>query len=263
MAQLGPTRRQLHSAIQFPAIFARAYLPTIDEDLEAALLWNSKQRSWVSQPVRSQGRAHQIALDPALFALIHLQDEGALFSPWPLDGKTIQETFSWLQDQAMLAELPVDKLSLSWPFELPDPVQVFEKIYPDALLEWNKFFDNAYQVLLPLAENIQGASPVRTWPHHFDMAVLITHDQAATHFTSVGLSPGDHHYDQPYFYTAPWPAPHPMSLPALRHGMWHTKGFTAAVLPATQVWAQSDQEILVKSFVTDTVALSQQLVHPT
>src|SRR5207245_11690866 len=45
------------------------------------------------------------------------------------------------------------------------------------------------------------ASPVRCWPHHFDLATLTTlpaRNADATGYVGAGLSPGDEYYDEPY-----------------------------------------------------------------
>ena len=81
---------------------------------------------------------------------------------------------------------------------------------------------------------------MRCWPHHFDVASLITLDAGAdaeeARTIGVGFSPGDGSYDQPYFYVTPWPYPEADDLPSLAGGAhWHTEGWIGAVLTAERV----------------------------
>lgn len=254
--ELRVARLHLHQAAQLPAMFARSYLPDSEEDEYGALLWNPNLRGWCSQIVNGSKRAHQIGLDPGLFALVHIQDGGEVFTPWSLNGKTMEEAIEWVKAQATEAGLDPEQLNTTIPYELEDLPDVLERDNPDVFVEWAHYFDNAYHVLQPIAEYHEGASLVRTWPHHFDMAVLITHDQEAEKFTGVGMSPGDGSYDRPYFYTSPWPYPEG-DLPKLSGGHWHTEGFTSAVLPMEGFLHSDRQEATVADFVKETVAISE------
>lgn len=77
------------------------------------------------------------------------------------------------------------------------------------------------------------ASAVRVWPHHFDIATLITLDDGdaeRARSVGVGLSPGDGGIPQPYFYVTPWPYPESKFGPKLPwNGYWHSKGWFGAV----------------------------------
>ena len=56
-----------------------------------------------------------------------------------------------------------------------------------------------------MAEERADGSPVRCWPHHFDIATLLTIAPGQT--IGVGLEPGDGYYDEPYWYVNQYPAP--------------------------------------------------------
>ncbi len=254
--QLRTSRLQLHKAAQLPAMFARSYLPASEEDEHGALLWHPNLRGWCSQIVNGSKRAHQIGLDPALFALVHIQDGGEVLSPWLLHGKTMEEAVQWLKAQAEEAGLDPEALSTTIPYELEDMPEAFDKSNSDSFAELAHYFDNTYHILQPISTYHEGASIVRTWPHHFDMAVLITHDTEDKKFTGVGMSPGDGSYDRPYYYTSPWPYPEG-ELPTLSRGQWHTEGFTSAVLPMEGFLHSDRQEAVVSDFVKETVAISE------
>jgi hypothetical protein len=61
-----------------------------------------------------------------------------------------------------------------------------------------------------------GPGAVRCWPHHFDIATLLSlgrGDPEGAAAIGIGMSPGDAYYPQPHFYISPWPAPPADALP--------------------------------------------------
>ena len=64
-------------------------------------------------------------------------------------------------------------------------------------------------------------TPVRLWPHHFDVAILMNH-------LGVGFLAGDDAIDEPYWYVYNTPMPDP--LPTLSVGEWYRGEWTGAVL---------------------------------
>jgi hypothetical protein len=93
---------------------------------------------------------------------------------------------------------------------------------------------------------------VVVWPHHFDLASLVTLSGSGEHATTIGLgfSPGDAGIDEPYFYVTPWPAPEAATLPALTIGRWNTEGWTGAVLRASQIIGAPDGTLRAEMLTT-------------
>ena len=54
---------------------------------------------------------------------------------------------------------------------------------------------------------MDNATPVRCWPHHFDIATLLNIGQENLQSIGIGLSPGDSNNREPYFYVTMWPYP--------------------------------------------------------
>jgi hypothetical protein len=128
------------------------------------------------------------------------------------------------------------------PYELPPLAgggQRFDGGARAAYAELARWYATADAMLRELVRATPGASPVRCWPHHLDIATLLpgpaAGDGAAARTIGVGLSPGDASYAEPYWYVTPWPyPPAPPQLPALPGGAsWHRQGWFGAVLPAT------------------------------
>jgi hypothetical protein len=83
-------------------------------------------------------------------------------------------------------------------------------------------YANAAEILERLHAQHPDASPVRLWPHHFDVATLI----GGT--LGVGFLAGDDEIDEPYWYV--YDSPMPDTLPELPAGEWHRGTWTGAVL---------------------------------
>jgi hypothetical protein len=92
------------------------------------------------------------------------------------------------------------------------------------------------------------------WPHHFDIATLVSLEEgspANARSIGVGASPGDQYYDQPYFYISPWPRFDGEKLPdPPAPGRWHTEGFFGAVLTGEEILAMKDRGRGLMGFVT-------------
>ena len=104
------------------------------------------------------------------------------------------------------------------------------------LAELERWLANADHALHEAVAGDAAASPVRLWPHHFDIATLVDLGEGGRSI-NLGLSPGDDTYPEPYFYVSPWPYPEPRAPTALPHGHWHDEGFFAAVLTAEELLA--------------------------
>ena len=109
-------------------------------------------------------------------------------------------------------------------------------------IELRAWFAAASSAIEELARAHDNASPVRCWPHHFDLATLLTLDPGAdaedARSVGIGFCSGDGNYDQPYFYVTPWPYPDASALTDLSKGtFWHTKDWTGAILTGEQILA--------------------------
>jgi hypothetical protein len=119
----------------------------------------------------------------------------------------------------------------------------------------------------------EGASPVRVWPHHFDIAVLIELgaeddrpvDPEEARSVGVGMTPGDDSYPDPYWYVTPWPYPAATGLPKLPPpGAWHTDGWVGAVLGAADLVGAGDeraQATRAASFARAAIAGCRELLR--
>ncbi len=190
----------------------------------------------------------QIGLHIADLRWIVRRDGGEIAS---LDVRSGEEAHGWLLAQATAAGLEARPIvSPSW-----DMPAKSESAADDAdLQQLSDWFALAQVALTEVAARHDGASEVRIWPHHFDIATLITLDEGADAETArsvgVGLSPGDGGIDEPYFYVTPWPYPDSKAGPKLPwNGYWHTQGWFGAVLKGTNVVEDGVPEMFLRMAV--------------
>jgi hypothetical protein len=220
----------LHYAAQVVAACADARLAHRDDDSHTAMRW--LQPRMVGEADRN-GVA--IAVDCAAFAIAAL-DGRQREELFPLTGRTLAEALHWADTRD--GEAAGAKIRS---YDLPDsPLRnggTFVRD-PDAvsdLVLW-------YQLGRDVLETIQDVGRILIWPHHFDLGAIVDG-------VGVGLSPGDQHYEQPYFYVTPRSGD--TRVPSLPFGTWRTESWTGAVLTADEIGDHSDR---AHAFVTAAVA---------
>jgi hypothetical protein len=81
--------------------------------------------------------------------------------------------------------------------------------------------------LQEIVADVENASSIHIWPHHFDMATLIfmpIKKRGESITVGVGLSLGDNNYAELYWHVSPYPYPDLEPLPSLDgKGFWHTQ----------------------------------------
>jgi hypothetical protein len=185
-----------------------------------------------------------------------------------MEGQTAEDALQWLDRQLRESGLnPASKVTL--PYELPEAVAKTDRFLPQTvsvqLSTLAAWFDLANTVLSDFARNYTdlkpGPSPVRCWPHHFDIATYVQLETGSTETArgiGLGMSPGDESYGQPYFYVNPWPHLDPANLPDPPHpGHWHTEGYVGAVATAEQILALDDLPGAVLNFVESSFAVGR------
>lgn len=266
---LTETRLQLHYAIQFMAAVGNFLTEPQSDYSHASLTWNSELKMFVSSIVTTK-QPFQVALEPINLTSLVLDAERDKLAEFSLSQKTMNEGMNWLKQT--IAPLGTDFAKLtfvSYPDDFPHhPLAngaAFEDINEAQRQELTAYFANTNLVLPAVTASTEGASPVRIWPHHFDIATLISlpytqKDEAVS--IGVGMSPGDSSYDEPYWYITPWPYPDIANLPELSSsGTWHTEGWVGAILTASQLSQGKEQQRQVKSFLDSAVKASLELLE--
>lgn len=258
-ASIVDARLELHHAVQVIVSAAISYLPAHADDSHTSMEWRADHGALVTQPLTPGGLRFGLVVAP--LALVRLAD-GAGPAAFALEGRTMDEAMAWLSGALTAVGLDAARLTSRKHYEIPAcPVATgaaWRRRRGHA--ELAAYVHDGWLVASAVAARDASASPVRCWPHHFDIATLITLPPvpgAGARTIGVGLSPGDNWYAEPYFYVGPRPHPSPHALPPLAQGHWHTAGWTGAVLRASSLAGRETpeaQQAVVTSFVDEAVA---------
>jgi hypothetical protein len=228
--------------------------------------WDAGARAFVSDPFAGP-YPFRAALRPEDLTLMFLDRTGGVLGSEPLAGKSRAEGYAWMT-LAMATYMGGSPPVIEPPdFEIGDhPLQhggLFTSELGEEFGALAALFGSAAAVLESVTAGRSDASSVRCWPHHFDIAALLTLEQdaegAATRTVGIGMAPMGGGYDSWYWYVTPWPYPDVTALPPLgRTGDWHTEGWIGAVLQGMEVVAlpAAEREGAVREFVTGAIEAS-------
>lgn len=240
-------RLELHWAAQVPAAAGATHASPRDDFGHTNLGYSVPLDALLGRPIGDDLRAGLRMRD---LTLLVVGPDGEELESQPLVGRTLSQGLRWLagsleRHSGGLLAGPLHRPEHDLPRHPVGDGAAFtgEGGGHAILADW---FADAHALLTPIAEHEKNASEIRCWPHHFDLATLVTLDPAAAAPRSVGLgmTPGDASYPAPYLYATPWPYPErDASLPELPGGgRWHTEGWTGAVLVGTALSGDADAQ---------------------
>jgi hypothetical protein len=236
-SELSQARLQLHWAAQLVSAPGASSLPAAEDYSQTNLGWDAELGLLTGRNVGSASVQAALAFEGLELLVL---DGGRERSSMRLAGHTLQQALTWLGQ-----EISVEGEALALPVHEMPPYTVgeggvFSDAGTEARAELSAWFANSFGLIRDAVADYPDAAPVRCWPHHFDVASLLTLHSGVgaeeARSIGVGFSPGDGSYDQPYFYVTPWPYPDADGLPLLADGAhWHTEGWTGAVLTGEQL----------------------------
>ena len=227
--------------------------------------WDDRRAAFVTNPIPVDGGEISIGLAMTSLTLLVIRDDRSA-AALDLPGVPIGEADAWLDSQ--LGDLGL-AAGVVHPYELPPETAEIGAYATDrmekelvSLAAWFALSDAVLREFSGRHTDIEpGPSPVRCWPHHFDIATYVSleaGDAEAARGIGVGLSPGDESYGEPYFYVNPWPHLDPADLPPPPGlGHWHTQGFVGAILTGTELLASADMSRSATDFVAEAFAIGR------
>jgi len=260
---LSAARLEVHYAAQFGAAFGISYLRKEADDSHTNLGWDASLGALMSRGASGRNGAVAVGVCVADLTLVVTRDN-AVGAVIPLDGVTIAEATEALCAALAAEGLDPDRFSLARHYEIPThPVATGAAFSADsdALEQLSRWFANASRELNRIATTVPGASEVRLWPHHFDIATLVTIGPNAS--TGAGMVGGDGYYDEPYFYVNAHPQPRADQLidSLAGGGTWHTHEWIGAVLPGSRVAGDAAaQQAQVRAYLDAGLAACRALV---
>jgi hypothetical protein len=259
-------RVQAHHAVQWATRAARAVLAPKDDDSHTNLGWDSAHAALLSHDLGGD-KPLRIGLRPADMTLIALNG-GRPQGIFALNGESDAAAGDWTAQCLTDNGLDGTRLDGPLPYDLPPRDGPYDlRSAAPAFRELARYYGNASSLLGNLAGREAGASPVRCWPHHFDIATLIAlegGDPEHGRSIGVGLSPGDESYAEPYFYVSPWPYPEADRLDDVAPiGRWHTAGFVAYVVTGSEIAGLYDGGAAVRAAVDSAIARCRDLLGVT
>ncbi len=199
---------QLHHALQAAAGVGRTLIPARPDDSHTNFAWSEKHGALLQECVDGRYRAGLRFSDLALL-LVDAND--CVTGAFCLRGHTLDEGFRFYEEHVgkMLVRPEEPRSEV---FDAPD----------ELLAKIGSMYGRAAAILERIRAKYPGASPVRCWPHHFDIAILIK---------SIGLGflGGDANIPEPYWYVYASPMPE-ATLPPLSIGRWYAGAWVGAVL---------------------------------
>ncbi|MCA9320830.1 MAG: hypothetical protein KDB53_08855, partial [Planctomycetes bacterium] len=255
-SDLSDLRVSLHYGAILLGSASQAMLEAQDDHSHTNLAFDPRLKSLVGRPlVAAQSRV--LALDLPRFRIV-LRGPNRALSEYPLAGETMDRALTWIQD-ALDVSLTIT------PLDFPDLPEsdlrdggAFRVPSEPALVELASWFRSALELIDDLRGEFAQLSEARVWPHHFDLGALLPLSGAGERGLGIGFSPGDQHYDQPYFYCSPYPSP-AGRLPELDWGHWHQDGFLSAILTAEALLGAESMEQAAREYVRSAIDAGTRL----
>lgn len=264
-SELSRARAIAHRAAQLLTKAARANLEPEPDDSHSSLTWDRERRMFRSWPLGEPGNETHIGLMLSPLTLFVL---GAKEMRYPIAGLSVEAAERLLSGILLdVGLIGIDNVAL--PYELPAEVAAITEFEPTmddqllaALAAWYDVAAESLSTLVSDNSDLRpGPSPVRCWPHHFDIATyvsLASGDLETARGIGVGMSPGDDDYAQPYFYVNPWPHLDADTLPpAAAPGHWHVQGYVGLIATADEIVQSGDPERL-DAFLAAAFAIGKQ-----
>jgi len=234
-----------HHAVQWAGRAARANLKAAPDDSHSSLTWDAAHGSLLCLPLPARGGDIRVGLRVGRLELIVTRGANVL-DAFQFDGKSDAAAGAWADAKLVgLGLKPASSVVL--PYALPAhplggaPHDL--SMLGRELGELSRWFAGSAEVLEEFRSRrgALNAGPVRCWPHHFDIATLVSLAQGPdSPSVGVGVSPGDEYYPQPYVYVSPSARFEGSPTPP-RPGHWHSDGFFGIVATGEEILALKDR----------------------
>ena len=260
----------VHEAIQFLANTAISFAQKKEDDSHTNCEWSRSLKSFVGSVFGEKNKI-SLGLNISDFKLMLLNENWTIVDEFLLKDKNLENVLSWLKNNFEIQGLESNKFTLDKHYEITAKIVSeggkFLIENEQAFQELSDYYANADLVFRAYISDLTNATPVRCWPHHFDIATLLNIGEENLQSIGIGLSPGDSNNPEPYFYVTLWPYPdlNEISFPELPIGNWNSKGWVGAKLTISEIINKSyekDQYKMVKDFIGNAVQKIKKTLLP-
>lgn len=238
----------VHYGLQYIAAVGRNFLPAQADDSHTVAFWDGDRAVFYSRDLPNGGRLELSLRD---FSIIWT---GTIDRRLELSGRTHGEVIIWLHHVAIIRgyeEFEFDipyYLGKGWASPLREFPGLDDKEVERMVVQRNA----AQQWCTQLIEEHGDGQEIRTWPHHFDTAILMEMGESGMTI-GAGLALPDEHCKEHYYYLSAYRGEESVlvsSLPSLANGSWHSaEGLEGAILP----FGQSDEQTAIE-FAREAIA---------
>ncbi|UXX80923.1 hypothetical protein N7E81_07400 [Reichenbachiella carrageenanivorans] len=271
LSELAQTRAQFHQAIQNVAAVGRSFLPHCADDENANLEWDFDLQRLVGRWIEADIKFRS-SISLQKFEVYLVDQQFQTISSIAMQDKRQTDIMVWLEHELSRLGADFSKINLAYPYTIPEyPTAKKEPFHLNsqaAATELGKLYHNTAYLLKQIVSKEENGSEIKCWPHHFDIAarvtLLDTGDPETSRSINMGMSPGDKHYNEPYFYCSPWPYPTKklIDLNDL-NAHWHQDEWVGAVLPVSQLVDHNliqDQRRIVMKFYDTALAFLKEVL---
>ena len=267
--EIGKARAMVHEAIQLIASTGISYVQKRQDDSHTNCEWSRSLKSFVGNVFGEQNKIC-LGLNVSELKLILLKENWTIIEELNLNDKNLDDVLAWMKNNFESNGLDFNKFTFDKHYEIPvNNVSSGGKFAIEnkhAFQELSDYYANADLILRTYIGEMSNATPVRCWPHHFDIATLLNIGEEKLQSFGIGMSPGDKSNNEPYFYVTMWPYPNLEKdlLQELLIGKWNVEGWIGTSLTASEIIKKSDEQSqseMVFNFFTNSVSAIKTLLN--
>ncbi|WP_109832789.1 hypothetical protein [Reichenbachiella versicolor] len=273
LEDISEAREQCHQAIQNVAAVGRSFLDHKEDDSQANLEWDINLQRLVGRWVETEKLTFRSSFSINDFKVYLVSHNLETLASLALHNVKQTDVMIWLEHNLKELGLDFSKINLELPYKIPEyspskgkPFQVTNQ---KAFHELALIYHNANLILKDIIADYPESSKIRVWPHHFDQAGSIiklnTGDTSTSKSISIGMSPGDKYYNEPYFYVTSWPyiteAPIKINETSAQ---WHEDDWAGLILTLSHITKFDliqDQRGVVQRFFKESLLFFEEHLH--
>lgn len=194
------TIEHIHLAAQYLAAAGISFLDKAQDDSHTNVGWNSSEARMETHVFNAD---NQLAINVKTAHLEWLKS-GLKESEMNLQGSKHSDILVWISDQVTNNEIP-KKFDYQFHYELPYANITNDYIFDfnaEALVDISNRLDLGQQVFEDFISTNKLDSPIRIWPHHFDLGIYTSLNKDASIRMGAGLAIPDSLVDDLYYYAS-------------------------------------------------------------